>query len=54
MHMTAARLGYKRAMVGIRWANSHPGCMHTHKIIAMYIEHTTVFRANNMHVMSRV
>ena len=27
MHMAAARLGCKRAMVGTRWANSHPGCM---------------------------
>ena len=27
VHMAAARLGCKRAMVGIEWANSCPGCM---------------------------
>ena len=27
MHMVAARLGCKSAMVRTRWANSHPGCM---------------------------
>ena len=27
VHMAAARLGYKRTVVGSRWANSHPGCM---------------------------
>ena len=27
MHMAAARLGFKRAMVDTRWANSQPGCM---------------------------
>ena len=25
MHTVAARLGCKRAMVGIGWGNSHPG-----------------------------
>ena len=24
MHMTAVRLGYKRAVVGTKWTNSHP------------------------------
>ena len=27
VHMAAIRLGYKRAMVGIRWTNSRPGYM---------------------------
>ena len=27
MHMVAARLGCKRAMVGTGWATSHPDCM---------------------------
>ena len=27
VHMAAAGLGCKRAMVGTGWANSHPGCM---------------------------
>ena len=27
MHKVAARLGCNRTMVGIRWANSGPGCM---------------------------
>ena len=27
VHMTAARLGSKRAMVGLGWANSLPGCI---------------------------
>ena len=27
MHMAAARLGCKRAMVGIEWSNSSPSCM---------------------------
>ena len=27
MHLAAAWLGCKRAMVGTGWANSHPGCM---------------------------
>ena len=31
MHMAAARAGCKRAMVGSRWANSHPGCMNGHR-----------------------
>ena len=26
VHMAAARLGYKRTMVGTGWANSRPGC----------------------------
>ena len=27
LHIVAARLGCQTAMVGIRWANSRPGCM---------------------------
>ena len=27
MHMAAASLGCKRAMVGTEWSNSSPGCM---------------------------
>ena len=27
VHMAAGRLGCKRTMVGIGWANSRPGCM---------------------------
>ena len=27
MHMAAARLGCKRAMVGTGWANFRPGCI---------------------------
>ena len=27
VHMAAARLGCKKAMVGTGWANSRPGCM---------------------------
>ena len=27
VHMATARLGCKSTMVGIGWANSHPGCM---------------------------
>ena len=27
MHMVAARIGCKRAMVGTGWGNSHPGYM---------------------------
>ena len=27
VHMMAARLGYKRAMIGTRWANSRYGCV---------------------------
>ena len=27
MHTVAARLGCQRAMLGIRWVNSHPGYM---------------------------
>ena len=27
MHMVAARLGFEKAMVGIRWATSCPDCM---------------------------
>ena len=27
MHMVAARLGCQKAMVGTRWATSHPCCM---------------------------
>ena len=28
VHLAAAWLGCKRAMVGTGWANSHPGCMY--------------------------
>ena len=31
VHMAAARLGCKRAMVGTEWANSRPGCMNRHR-----------------------
>ena len=31
MHMAAARLGCKRAMVGTEWVNSCPGCMNRHR-----------------------
>ena len=27
MHVAAARLGCKKAMIGTGWANSRPGCM---------------------------
>ena len=34
MHIAAARLGCKRAMVGTEWANSHPGCMDSERVFA--------------------
>lgn len=36
VHIAAARLGCKPAMVGTRWAISHPGCVSSVKIITIY------------------
>ena len=30
--MAAAKLGWKRAMIGTEWANSRPGCMNRQRL----------------------
>ena len=59
MHLAAAWLGCKRAMVGTGWANSHSGCMdrprkyYPHLVGGSFVSHvyakSSLKRERNVH-----
>ena len=50
VHMAAARLSCKKAMLGTGWANSHPGCMnrkcYSHLVGSLFMAGKAVWALN--------